>query len=75
MLCIKHHTLHLIISLFNAATKCVQIRGQQDRIFHWKEAIVSALMSGDVLVMDSIYNLYKNKLDYTGRIQSSSKRL
>ena len=25
--------------------------------------------------MDSIYNLYKNKLDYTGRIQSSSKRL
>ena len=34
-------------------------------IFHLKVGTASALMSGDVLAMEAIYNfLYKNNLDY-----------
>ena len=41
---------------FNAATKCIQKRVQ--KTFHLKVATVSALMSGDVLGMEAIYNFY-----------------
>ena len=59
MLCINQGTLHSMISLFvdfNAATKCIQKRVQ--KTFHLKVATVSALMSGDVLGMEAIYNFY-----------------
>ena len=64
MLCIKQRALHLMISLFafseefNATTKCGQKRVQQDKIFHLKVATASALMSGDALATETIYNFY-----------------
>ena len=42
----------------NAATKCVQKRAHETGFFYLKVATASALMSGDVLAMETIYNFY-----------------
>ena len=47
---------------------------QQGRIFHLKLVAVSALMPGDVLVMEKVFNFYITITEtILYRIQSSSK--
>ena len=80
MLCVKQHTLHLMISLLtfiedlNAATKYAQNRVKQDRIFHLKVASASPLMSGDARTMETTYNYMRIIQTKMYRIQSSLKR-